>query len=43
MLLGSIELGRRGLWMILRVEEDHSYNAKNLCAMADDSHIVKEV
>lgn len=43
MLLGCIELIRRGLWMILRIEEDHSENVRNLCAMAEDYHIVAEV
>ena len=43
LLLGTIELIRRGFWMVLRIEEDHSINVFKLQAMADDSHIVKEV
>ena len=37
MVLTYIELSRKGLWMIFRIEDDHSQNTGNLRAMCDDS------
>lgn len=39
LMLSYIELCRRGMWMVFRIEDDHSLNVLNLKAMANDSHI----
>jgi xenotropic and polytropic retrovirus receptor 1 len=43
LLLGTIELMRRGLWMVLRVEEEHSRNVAELKALASDQYIITEI
>lgn len=39
MLLAFVELWRRGMWIVFRIEEAHSHYVANLKAMADDSEI----
>lgn len=40
MLLGFIELWRRGMWMVFKIDEMNSHRVTGLEALADDTYIV---
>jgi hypothetical protein len=39
MILSYIELARKGMWILFRLEDDHALNIARLTATLDDSHI----
>lgn len=43
MILSYIELARKGMWIVFRLEEDHSLNIAQLKATLDDSQIYQEI